>query len=172
MAVISCFIVVSARYFWCCCKTDMRFQWPEERRGGCGTDAGERLRHGNGAGQVVCSQWGVRLVRGDWAFPVAAKQGTGLCPDSFCAADKARGPFVPTAVLDGGVPRGGKRGNALRSVGLYFLRSTRVLCGKYSSALRKVQRRAAGGMAPCSRRRTCGMSGKKARIHGHRAGRS
>ena len=112
-----CFRVVSARRFWYCCKTDMRSRRAEERRGGCGTDAGERVRHGNGAGQVVGSQWGVRLVRGDWAFPVAAKQGTGLCPDSFCAADKARGPFVPTAVLDGGVPRGRKWGNALRSVG-------------------------------------------------------
>ncbi len=81
----------------------MRFQWPEERRGGCGTDAGRGFVTGGAEnGECVAECW-------------------------------------------------------------------IVLSAKYSSTVRqvlrvlsaKVQRRAAGGMAPCCRRRTCGMSGKK-----------
>ena len=41
----------------------------------------------------------------------------------------------------------GKRANALRSPELYFPQSTRVLCGKYSNALRKVLRRPPHGRA-------------------------
>ena len=130
----------------------MRFQWPEERRGGCGTDAGERLRHGNGAGQVVGSQWGVRLVRGDWAFPVAAKQGTGLCPDSFVRRIRRAAPLSRRLSSTGecrGAENGGMRCGVLDctfcEVLEYCAASTRVLSAKYSGVLQAAWLRAAGG---------------------------
>ena len=54
--------------------------------------------------------------------------------------------------------RRSRRANALRSPGLYFAESTRVLAAEYSSTLRKVRRRpphdAAGHRARTNRRRT------------------